>query len=83
MSLGTHSTIEVIWLLRHLRPDFKTIADFRRCRAALKEGHPQTRRVWLDLCGDQGQLEAPTLGNHDRKSDKGVTTPWALSGYRG
>lgn len=26
----THRNIEVIWLLRHLRPDFKTIADFRR-----------------------------------------------------
>src|SRR3954453_11427526 len=31
----THRNIEVIWLLRHLKPDFKTIADFRRdnCRA--------------------------------------------------
>src|SRR3954469_709 len=30
----THRNIEVIWLLRHLKPDFKTIADFRRdnCR---------------------------------------------------
>src|SRR3954453_9863306 len=26
----THRNIEVIWLLHHLRPDFKTIADFRR-----------------------------------------------------
>src|SRR6202140_5289650 len=26
----TYRNIEVIWLLRHLRPDFKTIADFRR-----------------------------------------------------
>src|SRR4051812_17187224 len=26
----THRHIEVIWLLRHLKPDFKTIADFRR-----------------------------------------------------
>jgi transposase len=26
----TGRNIEVIWLLRHLRPDFKTIADFRR-----------------------------------------------------
>src|SRR5271170_2694507 len=26
----THRNLEVIWLLRHLRPDFKTIADFRR-----------------------------------------------------
>lgn len=25
-----HRNIEVIWLLRRLRPDFKTIADFRR-----------------------------------------------------
>jgi transposase len=30
-----HRNIEVIWLLRHLTPDFKTIADFRRanCKA--------------------------------------------------
>src|SRR5947209_10544340 len=25
-----HRNLEVIWLLRHLKPDFKTIADFRR-----------------------------------------------------
>jgi transposase len=25
----THRNLEVIWLLRHLKPDFKTIADFR------------------------------------------------------
>jgi len=31
----THRNVEVIWLLRHLKPDFKTIADFRRdnCKA--------------------------------------------------
>jgi transposase len=31
----THRNVEVIWLLRHLKPDFKTIADFRghNCRA--------------------------------------------------
>src|SRR5690348_11212105 len=29
----THRNIEVIWLLRHLKPDFKTIADFRRDRS--------------------------------------------------
>jgi transposase len=28
-----HRNIEVIWLLRSLRPDFKTIADFRRDNA--------------------------------------------------
>ena len=26
----THRNVEVIWLLRRLKPDFKTIADFRR-----------------------------------------------------
>ena len=26
----THRNIEVIWLLRKLQPDFKTISDFRR-----------------------------------------------------
>src|ERR1700754_1587965 len=26
----THRNVAVIWLLRHLKPDFKTIADFRR-----------------------------------------------------
>lgn len=33
----THRNIEVIWLLRHLKPDFKTIADFRSAnRTAFK-----------------------------------------------
>jgi hypothetical protein len=31
----THRNIEVIWLLRHLKPDFKTIADFRRDNASV------------------------------------------------
>jgi hypothetical protein len=30
MEAETRRNIEVIWLLRHLKPDFKTIADFRR-----------------------------------------------------
>lgn len=29
LEVETHRNIEVIWLLRHLKPDFKTIADFR------------------------------------------------------
>jgi hypothetical protein len=37
----------VIWLLRHLKPDFKTIADFRRgnCKAF----RPVSRQFML-LC---------------------------------
>ncbi len=43
----THRNIEVIWLLRHLKPDFKTIADFRRDnRAAFK----QVFREFVLLC---------------------------------
>jgi transposase len=35
---GPHRNIEVIWLLRSLKPDFKTIADFRSDnRAAFKK----------------------------------------------
>ncbi|TNC62133.1 IS1182 family transposase [Rubellimicrobium roseum] len=30
LEVETHRNIEVIWLLRGLKPDFKTIADFRR-----------------------------------------------------
>ena len=30
----THRNIEVMWLLRRLTPDFKTIADFRRATTA-------------------------------------------------
>ncbi len=43
----THRNIEVIWLLRHLKPDFKTIADFRRLNC--KAFRPIFRRFVL-LC---------------------------------
>ena len=43
----THRNIEVIWLLRHLKPDFKTIADFRRDnRTAFR----QVFREFVVLC---------------------------------
>ena len=35
---------EVIWLLRHLKPDFKTIADFRR------ENRNAFRQFSVSLC---------------------------------
>ncbi len=47
MEPETHCNIEVIWLLRHLKPDFKTIADFRRDnRAAFK----RVFREFILLC---------------------------------
>ena len=43
----THRNIEVIWLLRHLKPDFKTIADFRRDNRA---GFKPVFREFVLLC---------------------------------
>ena len=43
----TCRTIEVIWLLRHLKPDFKTIADFRRDNRA---GFKPVFREFVLLC---------------------------------
>src|SRR5215207_4115181 len=39
--------LEVIWLLRHLRPDFKTIADFRRDN---RHAFRQVFRRFVPLC---------------------------------
>src|SRR5919107_1279511 len=39
----THRNIEVIWLLRHMKPDFKTIADFRR------DNHAAFRAVFREF----------------------------------
>ena len=47
----THRNLEVIWLLRRLSPDFKTIADFRRDnRAAFRK----VFREFVALCRELG-----------------------------
>src|SRR5690242_13632661 len=43
----SHRNIEVIWLLRHLKPDFKTIADFRRDN---RNAFRQVFRQFVLLC---------------------------------
>ena len=43
----THRNIEVIWLLLHLKPDFKTIADFRRDN---RHAFRQVFREFVLLC---------------------------------
>ena len=48
---ATHRNIEVIWLMKKLQPDFKTIADFR------KENRKQIKKVFKEfnlLCKDWG-----------------------------
>jgi hypothetical protein len=57
-----HRNIEVIWPLRSLKPDFKTIADFRRDNRAafkqlLKPGMTATIRIVVDRRDDV--LRAP------------------------
>ena len=43
----THRNVEVIWLLKQLRPDFKTIADFRRDN---RQAFKQVFREFVLLC---------------------------------
>ena len=47
--------VEVMWLLRQLAPDFKTIADFRRDNGAAIVG---TCRAFVLFCRDQGLFTA-------------------------
>jgi transposase len=56
LEMESHRNVEVVWLLRSLKPDFKTIADFRRDnRAAFRSVFRQfalfCRR--LDLYGGE------------------------------
>ena len=54
LEVETHRNLEVIWLLRQLKPDFKTIADFRRDnRSAFRAVFRQFVRLCreLDLYG--------------------------------
>src|SRR5260221_13606713 len=69
----THGNMEVIWLLRHLKPDFKTIADFRRdnraaFRAVFREFVLLCRQ--LDLFGREllavGGTPIKAVNNKDR-----------------
>src|ERR1700759_3737439 len=71
----THRNIAVIWLLRHLKPDFKTIADFRRLnRNAFRHVFRQFVLLGrqLDLLGREW---LPVDGTRSRRS----TTRIAIS----
>lgn len=54
LEVEAHRNLEVIWLMRHLKPDFKTIADFRKDnRSAFRDVFRQFVRLCreLDLFG--------------------------------
>ncbi len=73
----THRNIEVMWLLRRLTPDFKTIADFRRdnrkaFRRVFREFGALCRKMGLFgrelLAVDRRRLK--TVNNKDRNFAK-------------
>ena len=47
LETGAHRNIEVIWLLRHLKPDFRTIAAFRKIN---RSAFWQVFREFVVLC---------------------------------
>ena len=73
-----HRNIEVIWLLRTLKPDFKTIADFR---ADNRKAFKAVFREFVVLCRKLGLFGSQLLGvdgtrikavnNKDRNHTKG------------
>src|SRR5215472_5841382 len=71
----THRNIEVIWLRRHLKPDFKTIADFRRDN---RNAFRQVFREFVLLCR-QLDLFGRELLAVDGTRIKGSTTRIVIS----
>ncbi len=72
----THRNLEVIWLMRQLKPDFKTIADFRRDnRKAFRSVFRQFVRLCqeLDLYGRE--LLAVDGTRIKAVNDKAVISP--------
>ena len=51
----SHRNLEVIWLCENLRPDFKTIADFRKDNGAGIKGVVVEFRLWCLAAGLYGQ----------------------------
>ena len=71
LEVETRRNIEVIWLLRRLTPDFKTIADFRRDnRLAFR----QVFREFVALCRDL-DLFGTRVDRGRRHADQGREQP--------
>ena len=67
----THRNLEVIWLLRRLQPDFKTIADFRRDN---RDAFRKVFRDFVRLCREL-DLYGRELVAVDGTRIKGVNNP--------
>ena len=71
LEVDTHRNLEVIWLLRRLQPDFKTIADFRRDN---RDSFRQVLRDFVRLCREL-DLYGRELVAVDGTRIKGVNNP--------
>jgi transposase len=58
LARACHINLEVIWLVRGLKPDFKTIADFRRDNHAGVSG---ACKAFVRFCREAGLYEAATV----------------------
>jgi len=66
----THRNVELMWLLRHLKPDFKTIADFRKDN---KKGIAGVFREFTLLCKKMDLFGCELIGI-DGSKFKGVNS---------
>jgi transposase len=72
----THRNVEVIWLVRGLKPDFKTIADFRRDnRAAFRPA----LRAFVRLCRQLDLFGRELLAVDGTRDPRRSTTRTATS----
>ena len=71
----THRNVEVIWLLRHLKPDFKTIADFRRDNRAAFKASPQGLFARQRFLGHKRNMGYATRFNRAIGSLSGWNSP--------
>jgi transposase len=70
--------VEVMWLLRRLAPDFKTIADFRRDNGAAIVG---ACRAFVLFCRDQGLFRARLVAL-DGSKFRAAASPKRIMGRR-
>jgi len=52
----THRNVEVIWLLRHLRPDFKRLLVIRQLRGNMPY-HSRPKESIIEICSSRGRSD--------------------------
>tara|TARA_R110002110_G_scaffold415773_2_gene655508 strand:- start:2298 stop:3713 length:1416 start_codon:yes stop_codon:yes gene_type:complete len=71
-----HRNLEVLWLIRRLTPDFKTIADFRRDNGAAVRG---ACRAFIQFCRSAGLLNGRLIGIDGSKFKAAASKDQALT----